>query len=77
MYNNKCNKSQIKCNKNAICSVVQFGMELSECTNQDNTITHNQLSKISNNKITNELTNEINNEITNELTNELTNEINN
>ena len=74
--NNKCNKSQ-KSNKNAICSVVQFGMELSECTNQDNSITSNQLSKISNNEITNELTNEINNEINNELTNEINNKINN
>ena len=38
-------------NKNAICSVVQFGTELSECTNQENTITDTQLNKISNNKI--------------------------
>jgi len=40
-----------KSNRNAICSVVQFGNELSECTNQEDTITDTQLNKISNNKI--------------------------
>ena len=40
-------------NKNAICSVADFGKVLSECTNQSNTITNNQLDKISNNKIRN------------------------
>jgi hypothetical protein len=37
--------------KNAICSVVKFGQELEECTNQDNYVTNKQLNKISNNKI--------------------------
>jgi len=40
-----------KLNKNAICSVVQYGTELSECSNQEDTITNNQLNKISNNDI--------------------------
>ena len=51
---NKDNNSK-KRNKNAICSVVQFGNELSECTNQDDTITNTQLNKISNNKINTEI----------------------
>ena len=38
-------------NKNAICSLVKFGYELSECTNQDNTITDKQLHTISNNNV--------------------------
>ena len=38
-------------NKNAICSVVKFGQELEECTNRKNIVNHNQLNKISNNKI--------------------------
>lgn len=38
-------------NKNAICSLVKFGYKLSECTNQDNTITDKQLDKISNNNV--------------------------
>ena len=38
-------------NKNAICSVYEFGTTLSECTNQTNTITDNQLDKISTNNI--------------------------
>ena len=38
-------------NKNAICSVVKFGQELEECTNQNNSITNKQLDKISTNKI--------------------------
>ena len=46
--NKKENKNR---NKNAICSIVNFGAQLSECTNQDNTITYNQLDKISNNNI--------------------------
>ena len=42
-YNNK--------NKNAICSVVKYGQELEECTNQTNTVDIKQLDKISSNKI--------------------------
>ena len=38
-------------NKNAICSLVKFGYELSECTNQDNTITEKQLDNISSNNV--------------------------
>jgi hypothetical protein len=38
---------------NAICTVVPFGRQLSECTNQDNTITPEQLNAISDNKIIN------------------------
>ena len=38
-------------NKNAICSLVKFGYQLSECTNQDNTITDKQLDTISNNNV--------------------------
>lgn len=38
-------------NKNAICSLVEYGSELEECTNQDSTITNNQLVNISTNKI--------------------------
>jgi len=37
--------------KNAICSLVYFGRELSECTNQEGTISQNQLDKISNNQV--------------------------
>jgi hypothetical protein len=37
--------------KNAICTVVPFGRQLSECTNQDNTITKQQLDSISDNKV--------------------------
>jgi len=47
---NKDNKDTNK-NKNAICSVANFGKILSECTNQSNTITNNQLTNISTNKI--------------------------
>jgi hypothetical protein len=38
-------------NKNAICSLVKFGYKLSECTNQDNTITDKQLDTISSNNV--------------------------
>jgi hypothetical protein len=38
-------------NQNAICSLVKYGVELSECTNQENTITNQQLVKISNNNV--------------------------
>ena len=38
-------------NKNAICSLVKFGYQLSECTNQDNTITDKQLDTISSNNV--------------------------
>ena len=38
-------------NKNAICYVSNFGKILSECTNQNNTISDTQLDKISTNKI--------------------------
>ena len=41
--------SNIHQNKNAICTVVPYGFELSSCTNQDNTITQKQLDNISNN----------------------------
>ena len=37
--------------KNAICSLVKFGYQLSECTNQDNTITDKQLETISTNNV--------------------------
>ena len=37
--------------KNAICSLVKFGYKLSECTNQDNTITDKQLDTISSNNV--------------------------
>jgi len=47
---NKVNKVNNK-NKNAICSVVKYGQELEECTNQTNTITNEQLDRISSNKI--------------------------
>jgi len=55
-YNDEQTKSKNdnknnKLNKNAICSVVQYGTELSECSNQEDTITNNQLNKISNNDI--------------------------
>ena len=52
-YNDNCIHckldSNIQQNKNAICSVVPYGRELSSCTNQDNTITQQQLDNISNN----------------------------
>ena len=56
-YNKNTNKDTNKDKnnnneKNAICSVVQFGNELGECTNQEDTITNTQLNKISNNKKT-------------------------
>jgi len=38
-------------NKNAICSLVKYGQELEECTNQTNKVNNKQLDKISNNKI--------------------------
>jgi len=38
-------------NKNAICSLVKFGYQLSECTNQENTITDKQLETISTNNV--------------------------
>ena len=38
-------------NKNAICTLVKFGYQLSECTNQDNTITDKQLDTISSNNV--------------------------
>jgi hypothetical protein len=44
--NNLCNK-----NKDAICNVAQFGKTLEQCTNQEYSISNNQLSKISNNEI--------------------------
>lgn len=55
-YNDNCknckgNPSTTKYNKNAICSVVQFGQELEECTNQTSTVNDKQLNKISTNKI--------------------------
>ena len=37
--------------KNAICSVVNFGRELSECTNQEGSVNPEQLDKISNNQV--------------------------
>ena len=43
------NRKQRK--QNAICSLVKFGYQLSECTNQDNTITDKQLDTISNNNV--------------------------
>jgi hypothetical protein len=38
-------------NKNAICTLVKFGYQLSECTNQENTITDTQLDTISSNNV--------------------------
>lgn len=37
--------------KNAICTVVNFGRELGECTNQEGTINPEQLEKISDNRV--------------------------
>ena len=37
--------------KNAICTVVEFGNELSECTDQEGTISKSQLEAISNNHL--------------------------
>lgn len=37
--------------KNAICTVVPFGRQLSECTNQDNTISNEQLEIIADNSV--------------------------
>ena len=48
--NNTSNTNNTR-NKNAICSLYEFGTTLSECTNQSNTITDNQLDKISTNEI--------------------------
>ena len=52
-YNDNCIQcklnSNIQQNKNAICTVVPYGFELSSFTNQDNTITQKQLDNISNN----------------------------
>jgi hypothetical protein len=48
--NTNTNNQPIK-GKNAICTVVPFGRQLSECTNQDNTITKQQLDSISDNKV--------------------------
>jgi hypothetical protein len=42
-------------NKNAICSVSNFGKILSECTNQNNTISESQLDKISSNDISHDI----------------------
>jgi hypothetical protein len=61
-YNDNCigckssnNKSSNNKNKNrgknAICSVVNFGRELSECTNQEGSVNPEQLDKISNNQV--------------------------
>jgi len=37
--------------KNAICTVIPYGKKLGECTNQDNTISIEQLDRISNNQV--------------------------
>jgi hypothetical protein len=59
-YNDNCiscthsnsNKKNIDIiGKNAICTIVPFGRELSECTNQNNTISPEQLEIISDNKV--------------------------
>jgi len=51
-YNDTCsNKNSCSKNQNAICTLAKFGTELSECTNQENTITDNQLKKISDNVV--------------------------
>jgi hypothetical protein len=52
---NTKNTTNTSDNKNAICSLYEFGTTLSECTNQSNTITDNQLDKISNNSIDNSI----------------------
>ena len=53
-YNDNCKscKSANNQNKNAICSVVKYGQELEECTNQLNKVNNNQLDKISTNSVT-------------------------
>jgi len=53
-YNDNCKscKSGNNQNKNAICSVVKYGQELEECTNQVNKVNNNQLDKISTNSVT-------------------------
>ena len=48
--NNNKNNNKNK-NKNAICYVYNYGQELEECTNQDNTVNNDQLNKISTNKV--------------------------
>ena len=48
---NSMNPSSTKYTKNAICSVVQFGRELEECTNQKDSVDNKQLDKISTNKL--------------------------
>ena len=50
-YNKQSNTSIKAGSKNAICTVVPFGRQLSECTNQDNTISPQQLENISENKV--------------------------
>jgi hypothetical protein len=50
--NNQQQNNQNNKNKNAICSVVKYGQELEECTNQVNKVNYNQLDKISTNAVT-------------------------
>ena len=52
-YNDNCKncKKNYTNNKNAICSIVKYGQELEECTNQNNSVTNIQLDNISSNKI--------------------------
>lgn len=45
------NTSKGKQNKDAICSLVQFGKTLEQCTNQDYNVAIDQLDKISNNDV--------------------------
>lgn len=50
-YNDICNNCTGKNKGNAICSVVKYGRELEECTNQTDSVNNNQLQKISSNKV--------------------------
>ena len=57
-YNDNCKNckgananANKKYTKNAICSVVKYGQELEECTNQSNSVNNDQLLKISTNKL--------------------------
>jgi len=59
-YNDNCKsckqintntKNNTKNNKNAICTVVKYGQELEECTNQSNKVNYMQLENISTNKV--------------------------
>jgi hypothetical protein len=50
-YNDNCESCVAKKSKNAICTVVEFGNQLSECTDQEGKVSKVQLDKISNNNL--------------------------